>query len=143
MSAPEGNENGLKLKDPELRQKAYQKYCEWIARGKSSRSFTFVDANVMCTGQTIESYIRNNPIEFPAIHKEIAKAKGYAYWEQIVEDSASGINQNANTASLQMVMRNKFDWDRNDKSQQENSDFSKKLADLSAFFDKMGPLQNT
>lgn len=107
-----GNTNGLKLKDPDVRQEAYMQYCKWLAKGKASRSFTFQKGDLKCTGKTIESYIKDNPVEFPPIHKEFSYSEGYAYWEQVVEDSAKGLNKDANTASLQMLMRNKYDWDK-------------------------------
>lgn len=110
--APIGNQNALKLRDSDLRKKAYKQYCEWLARGKSQKSFTFVEVDLMCTYRTIESYMKTDPIDFPSLHMELAKCKGYAEWEQVVEDSARGINKDANTASLQMLMRNKFDWDK-------------------------------
>jgi hypothetical protein len=115
-----GNQNGVKIKSPDLRQKAYKQYCEWLSLGKSGRSFTFEEGDLMCTGKTIESYIANYPLEFPPVHKELAKSKGMAKWEQLVEDSAVGINQKANTASLQMLMRNKFGWDKQNQEQETN-----------------------
>lgn len=133
MPAPLNNQNGLKIKNSEMRQRAFEKYCEWLAKGKSSRSFTFIEGELMCTGQTIETYIRENPVEFPSIHIEIAKSKGYAHWEQIVEDSATGANPGANTASLQMVMRNKFDWDREQKNREVDTTH---LDRITEFFSK-------
>ena len=61
--------------------------------------------------ETIEKYILDDK-EFDPLQKRKAEAQGYAYWEQVVEDSAKGANKDANTASLQMVMRNKFGWDK-------------------------------
>ena len=52
---------------------------------------------------------------FDPIQIESAKSKGYNLWEQVVEDSAEGKNKDANTASLQMLMRNKFSWDKEEK----------------------------
>lgn len=115
MGPPKNNKNGLKLKEPDVRQEAYEKYCEWLAMGKSSRSFTFKKGDLMCVGRTMESYIRDNPLEFPPLKKELAYCQGYAIWEQVVEESAKGINKDASTASLQMLMRNKYNWDKEDK----------------------------
>ena len=116
MAAAPGNKNGVKLKTPDLKKKAYQQYCEWIAQGKSPRSFTFEEGDLSCTGETIQDHIKTNEIDFPTIHIKIAQAKGYAHWEQVVEDSAKGYNEKANTASLQMVMRNKFGWDKKEET---------------------------
>lgn len=117
---PEGNQNGVKLKDPDLRQRAYDQYCKWLARGKSWKTFTFIekDSNgglIMCTGRTIESYLKEFPLEFPSIKKEIAFAQGYAHWEGVVDGSADGSNKDACTPSLNMLMRNKYDWDKETK----------------------------
>ena len=45
----------------------------------------------------------------------MAETKGYQRWEAIAEASATGENEKANTASLQMVMRNKFGWDKKEE----------------------------
>lgn len=109
--APCGNRNGIKLKDSEIRQLAYTQYCEHLAKGKSKRSWYFKHPQLSCTWETIEKYLLDE-IEFDPIHKKIAEAQGFGFWEGVVEDSAIGKNQAANTASLQMVMRNKFSWDK-------------------------------
>jgi len=111
VGAPIGNKNGLKLKDLEVRQIAYAQYCKHLAKGKSKKSWYFEHANLRCTWETLEKYL-DNEIEFDPIHKRIAEAKGFGHWEEVVEDSATGKNKDANTASLQMLMRNKFDWDK-------------------------------
>jgi hypothetical protein len=134
-AAMAGNSNGLKIKDKELRQKAFQKLCDWLAKGKSRDSFTFQEGDLKCTYKTLKSYIDQNPGEFPILHQEYAIAQGYAEWEQVVEDSAKGLNKDANTASLQMKMRNMFKWDR-DLSQKDELDTSK-LEALSKFFSSL------
>lgn len=127
MAAPEGNQYGVKLKDPDIRQIAYQKYCEWVGRGKSTKSFCFEHEEFSCTFRTLDKYIKDNPDEFPPIKMEMAKCKGYTRWEQVVEDSAEGKNKDANTASLQMLMRNKFSWDKEEKTEGFNQTESLKL----------------
>lgn len=112
MAAPKGNDYGLKLKEPDIRQEAFRQYCAHIARGKTKENFFFEHPELTVTYKTLDKYIADYPEEFPSIHIEIAKMKGYQRWEQIVEDSAEGINEKANTASLQMLMRNKFKWDK-------------------------------
>ena len=116
MKALLGNKNGVKIKDKKMRQRAYKAYCDWIAKGWSSRSFRFQEGKIKCCGKTMESYIKDET-EFPPIHREFADAAGFHEWEKVVSDSAKGINKDANTASLQMIMRNKYDWDKTEKSQ--------------------------
>jgi hypothetical protein len=116
---PKGNKYGLKLKDPQIRQLAYEQYCEHLAKGKSKKSWYFEHPEFSCTWQTMEEYI-NNQAEFNPLQRQIADSKGYARWEQVVEDSAVGVNKDANTASLQMLMRNKFGWDKQQSGNNEH-----------------------
>ena len=109
--AMEGNKNGLKLKDLNIRKLAFEQYLEHLAKGKSKKSFVFEHPALSCTYVTIEKYMKDTA-EFSPLQVEMAIAKGYAYWESVVQDSATGKNQKANTASLQMLMRNKYDWDK-------------------------------
>lgn len=111
MGAPVGNKNGIKLKDPNIRQLAYSQYCAHLAKGKSKRSWYFEHPEFRCTWETLEKYL-DDQVEFDPLHKKIAEVKGFAYWEGVVEDSATGKNKEANTASLQMLMRNKYAWDK-------------------------------
>lgn len=120
-----GNQNGIVLKDPEMRQRAFNLLCQHLAKGKSIRSWYFEEGDHMCCYATMYSYIEKNPSEFPSIKKTVSEIKGYQYWESVCEDSATGVNPDANTASLQMVMRNKYKWDaREDKSEKtpDNAD---------------------
>lgn len=126
--APIGNKNGLKLKDPEVRQQAYKSYCEHLAKGKSKRSWCFEHPQLTCTWETLEKYLEND-LEFDPKHMKTALAKGYAKWEQIVEDGAVGTNQDVNPACLQMVMRNKFGWDKERAGNNEHRGDIGRLAD--------------
>jgi len=119
MAPPKGNKFGLKLKEPDIRQRAYDQYCDWLAKGKSPKSFSFHEGDVWCTHRTIQSYMKNNPDEFPAHKREAAFAKGYAYWESIVDARATGENQDADTPTLNMLMRNKYKWDHDDPEESE------------------------
>jgi len=105
------NKYATKLDTPELRQTAYKAYCAHIAKGKSKRSW-YMSHPVSLTYETIEKYIRMNPMEFDPDEKKLAEAMGYGKWEGVVEASAEGKNKEANTASLQMLMRNKYGWDK-------------------------------
>jgi hypothetical protein len=121
MGALEGNNNRLALKDPEIRQKAYKLFCDHLAKGSSIKSWWYEDdLGNACTWETMLSYIKDNPLEFDSIHKQIAESKGFAYWESVVAASAVGTNEKANTASLQMIMRNKFGWDKEAKQDNQN-----------------------
>lgn len=112
----EGNQNRVALKDPVVRQKAYKLLCDHLSTGKSVRSWWYEDdEGNMCCWETMLSYIEKYPTEFPAIKKKAAETKGFSYWEDVVAASAKGTNKDANTASLQMLMRNKFGWDKKEE----------------------------
>lgn len=111
MGAPYGNKFAAKRLSPEQRQKAYYSFCDHIAEGYSINAWHFEDGEFKLSYKSMLTYIKDED-EFPPIHKEIAEAKSLKHWEKIVYDSARGINKEANTASLQMVMRNKFGWDK-------------------------------
>lgn len=107
-----GNQNSKKLTTDELKKAAYDQYCAHLAKGKSKRSWCFEHPDLTLTWQTMEKYIAEEWADFNPIQMEVAQCKGYFHWENVVEDSAKGVNKDANTASLQMVMRNKFGWDK-------------------------------
>lgn len=59
-----------------------------------------------------------------------AEAERYKLWFTNVSESALGTNKDANTASLQMIMRNMFGWDKRssvDENQSPNCDEIKDL----------------
>lgn len=114
MAAFEGNENAKKLKTPELCAEAYKQYCAHIANGKSKRSWCFDHPELTLTWETMEKYLEDEVV-FDPKKKKIAESKGFAKWEKVCEESADGTNRKANTASLQMIMRNKFGWDKESK----------------------------
>jgi hypothetical protein len=112
MPAPLGNQNGVKIKSPELRQQAYESYCSHIAKGKVKKSWYFEHPSASLTWETMEKYISQNEVEFDPIKKKVAEAKGLMLWEGKVEEAALGDNKDASIPGLQMVMRNKFGWDK-------------------------------
>ena len=115
MFPHEGNQYAKKLTSHELRVEAYKQYCAHLAKGKSKRSWTFIHEDCSLRSETMEKYIKENPLEFDPEKITLAMSQGFARWEQVVEDSAEGSNKDANTASLQMLMRNKYKWDKNDQ----------------------------
>lgn len=110
--APLGNTYATKLKDPEVRQEAYRQYCEWIGGGHSKEAFVFDHPELSVTSKTMDRYLRENPTEFPPIHKEIAEAKSLAIWEKRGLEMMMGDIPKCQPAIFQMFMRNKFSWDK-------------------------------
>jgi hypothetical protein len=107
-----GNKNALKLKTPELKKEAYRQYCSWIASGKSKDGWKFHNSEISLTSKTMEKYIRENPDDFPSIHKEMAEADSFAFWEEIGIKMMLGQVEKPSPAVYQMFMRNKFGWDK-------------------------------
>lgn len=125
------------IKDKEMRKRAYAAYCQWLAKGKSKKSFYFEEGDCGCTWETLEKYIKESPADFDPEQMKASMAKGYALWEGHVEDSAVGINEKANTASLQMKMRNRFGWDKKDqKTEDEDDNKDTRLGPLGEMFAK-------
>ncbi len=112
--APKGNKNGVKLKDPDVRQDAYRQYCQHIASGESKESFVFQHPELTCTYKTMDKYIHENPIEFPPIHKEIAESLSFLHWTGLGKQMMLGEIEKCQPAIFQMFMRNKFSWDKED-----------------------------
>lgn len=122
MAAALGNKYNQALKDPEMRQKAYQSFCDHIAKGKMVKSWWFEDGDCSCTWETLYKYIKDTK-EFDPVKKELASSKGLNHWESVIEDAAIGKNDKANVAALQMLMRNKFGWDK-DESKSSNTHYT-------------------
>ena len=108
------NQNGVKLKDPDIRQIAYEQYCSHLAAGNGKKSWCFEHPEFSCTYKTMDKYIKDE-VEFLPLKKELAEIKGYGVWERLAQDTAKGSNKDANVAALQMLMRNKYKWDRHDQ----------------------------
>jgi hypothetical protein len=111
-----GNKNGVKLKDPDVRQEAYRQYCAHIASGESKESFVFQHPQLTCTHKTMEKYIIDNPLEFPALHKEVAESLSFLHWCGLGKQMMLGRIEKCQPAIFQMFMRNKFGWDKETSS---------------------------
>lgn len=104
---------GRGIKSVEERQQAYADYCAHISKGRFKYSWRYSnpDTGSHWTYETIERWLRETD-EFEPSQMKLAEASGFEYYENILLDSASGKNTKANVATLQMLMRNKFGWDR-------------------------------
>ncbi|MFP3859249.1 MAG: hypothetical protein ACLFUW_00355 [Bacteroidales bacterium] len=119
--AKRGNKYGTKLKLPEIRQMAYMQYCEWIASGKPRKAWSFEHPQYTCSYRTMDKYIIEHPDEFLPIHKEIAHCKAYAKWFDEGVEMMKGKKEKCQPAIYQMVMRNMFDWDKENSSEKETT----------------------
>lgn len=131
-------------KKPETVIKAIQAFLNWLAQGKCVKSFSYRDpddANEYCSWYSVvrymadEEFIKEHGLACVSEQKTISISEGYAIWERVCEASARGDNEKANTASLQMIMRNKFGWDKPDAD--KNKEPSSNLHPLLEFFNKV------
>lgn len=114
-----GNKFGQKLTTDQLKKAAYNSYLDHISKGKTKRSWAFQKDKLTLTWETMEKYIREFPNEFDPILIQKAYCDGMAYWESIV-DAGARSERKVDTATLQMLMRNKFHWDRKDYEESQN-----------------------
>lgn len=118
--ALEGNQHAVKLKTDELKLEAYRQYCQWISEGNSKEAWCFEHEYITLTWQTMENYIKNDPLVFNPIHKLIAECKSYSYWLQLGKKMMVGEMEKCQPAIYQMFMRNKFKWDKEEKKSLED-----------------------
>lgn len=115
MGAPFGNKFGVKLKKPDVRQEAYQQYCDHIASGYPKEAFFFKHPTHSVTWATMERYIRDNPDEFSSLLMAEAKAKRYKYWFEVGKDITIGRIKRNSPVTWANIMRNSFKeygWDQ-------------------------------
>lgn len=106
------NKSAVKLATDDLITEAFQDYCDHLRGGWTKGSWSFhKNGKAICTHDTMDRYLEDRPDVCDSQQYKIAVAQGYKRWERVVNDSADGTNRKANTASLQMLMRNKFGWD--------------------------------
>lgn len=115
-----GNLNAVKIKDADVQRIAYENYCEWIASGKGQRGWVFDYKNEagedkFILWQTMERYIELFPSVCPPENKIRAENLGYQSWEQRGTDMMVGKIEKCQPAIYQMMMRNKYSWDKESK----------------------------
>lgn len=103
----------------EDRQEAYLALCEHIRKGQPVDSFHFAKDGKKLSGPRILDWVDERPHEFEYELFQANFAEGYAHWLNIVDSSALGKNQYANTASIQMRMRNTYGWEKKDKQEED------------------------
>jgi hypothetical protein len=118
-----GNKNNNKfVKYPEDAKAAFKSYCDWIAQGDSSQSWTFKGKETTFSYKTMENYMREYPSDFPISHKEIALAQSLKIWEDRGLAMMLGQIDKSQPAIFQMFMRNKFGWDKENYGQKESTE---------------------
>lgn len=109
------NKHASKFDKPEA-QIAYELYCKHLSKGKSKKSFFYESPTLQLTSRSLEKYVKSHKDDFPPLAKIISEAKGFALWEEVCERLARGKgNGKENFRALQMIMSNKFKWDRKEE----------------------------
>lgn len=138
MPAHLGNNYGLALKDPEVRQEAYRQYCKHLSEGWPKQAFFFKHPKHSVCYKTLDRYIRENPDEFPAILMEEAQAARFKYWLNEGKNLIQGVYPRGSPVVWQTVMRNIFrdiGWDQekiDEKLENEREHFKEVIRLISA-----------
>lgn len=111
MPAPKGNQNSKKLKTQELKKLAYEDYCNHIAQGFPHKAWCWEHGDLTLTWQTIETYIREEPVDFNSKQKRAAEAKSLKVWFGKGTDMMTS-EARCQPAIYQMIMRNVHGWDK-------------------------------
>lgn len=118
MAAPFGNQYNLKLHTPELKKIAYDSYCKHLSEGRGKKSWRLREVpGTSLTWETMEKYLKNEH-DFDPLQKQEAMSDGLYVWESLIRDSAFGVNKDANTATIQMTMRNMYGWDKKEEREE-------------------------
>jgi hypothetical protein len=121
MPFEKGNQVAKKLPTDELKQDAYAQYCAHIAKGYPKKAWCFEHPTLTLTWETMEKYIKNEPDVFDSSQKKVAESKSLNHWFSYLSASATGANQKANVASLQIILRNMHAWDKADNRADDTS----------------------
>ncbi len=117
MAAHLNNKYAVKLITSELKIEAYLDYCRHVSEGMSKDTWFYEkDGELLCSYKTMETYMREEAEEFPSVHMERARALSKRLWESRGLQMMDG-KRHAEPAIYQMFMRNKFGWDRPDRSE--------------------------
>lgn len=110
-----GNDHAKKLKDPNIRDQAYDEYCAHIAEGYPKEAFFFSHPTESISYKTMDKYIAECPEDFPPSKMEQAKSKRYQHWFGEGKTLMQGKYKNGSPVVWQTIMRNVFKnegWDR-------------------------------
>ena len=110
-----GNKRGVKLKESDIRQEAYEQYCNHIAVGYPKEAFHFDNDEYSVSWKTLERYMRESPSEFPSIKMEKAQSARYKKWFGEGVNLIHGKHKGGSPMVWQVIMRNIFKpygWDR-------------------------------
>lgn len=98
--------------DKEILEDAFYSYCDHISKGYPPKAWFYYHEKLSLTYFGMERYIKEKtiPVDFNLF--ELASALNFKHWFEIAAMSATGSNEKANVASIQMIMRNIHGWDK-------------------------------
>ena len=119
--AMKGNQNGTKLKDPDVRQDAYRQYCAHVAKGYPKESFCFEHPELSVTWETLDKYIEESPAEFPPSLMKQARAKRFEHLFGEGIKLMQGEYPKGSPVVWQTIMRNIFKAEKWDQKELEEN----------------------
>lgn len=131
MANIKGNKDATILKEPEARQLAFKDFCKHLAEGYPIKAWSFRKEPYRCSWATMLQYIKDNPKEFDSFLKEEAHAKSYKKWfNKGINLSDGTVKGNPSPQTWATIMRNMFDWDKDEKNtNQQNKQYVQSLAE--------------
>jgi len=139
MVFQEGHTTNFKLHTPELKKEAFRQYCNHIASGRPKKAWRLKHPTITLTWETMEKYIKEDPVTFDPIQKKAAESESLEHWFGVLGDIAKGDNQKGNVAACQIIFRNMFKWDSKDH-RDDDDDTSAQLAN-ERLLDQLSKLQ--
>lgn len=103
----------------ELGSRVCRALLEHLSEGHSSKSFYFITEGFRISYSSLSPYMKNHEDLFPPEEIQFAETQGHKKWEKIVFDAALGKYQGHSAPLIQMIMRNKYDWDKDTRNKEE------------------------
>jgi hypothetical protein len=121
--APKGNNNAEKFKTPEERAELLAAVCKHLEEGLSKECFA------ECDWDTVERYMKEFPIEFPAKTIKAAHMRGMQFWEKVGKKQA--LTGEGSAAAWIFNMKNRYNWRDKSDVTTDGQPFSVNLVNFS------------
>jgi len=102
--APNGNKYALKFDTPKARAGLFKAILDHLSDGLSKACFP------LCDWDTVEKYMTEFPLEFPADQIKRAIRMGQCEWEKLGKSGARGKIKGFNAKAWEFNMKNRYDW---------------------------------
>lgn len=131
--APFGSCNASKSKDTEKCIAAYEDYCRHLSEGYPKQAWSYCKDKFSLTYKTMDKYIKQDEINFPALLMEVAYAKRYMYWLEEGKKLMQGQYKYGSPVVWQTIMRNIFKdigWDNDRHETDINPELTRQFSSL-------------